>query len=57
MKNYYENFKNKNVDKIKEKSVCKICSGSYTYFNKSSHTKTKKHLNCVEMWKKFNIII
>lgn len=52
MKNYYENFKNKNVDKIKEKSVCEICGGSYTYFNKSSHMKTKRHLNCVEMWKK-----
>jgi hypothetical protein len=41
---HYEKFKNKNKDKINEKIECPICLGSYTYFNKSSHNKLKKHV-------------
>jgi hypothetical protein len=42
--------------KIKE--ICPICQGSYNYFNKSHHTKTKRHiqykkfLNEIELLKK-----
>ena len=39
---YYENFKNKHKDDINKKLSCNICGGSYSYFNKSGHLKTKK---------------
>ena len=39
---YYQNFKNKHKDDINKKCVCEICGGSFTYYNKSSHLKTKK---------------
>jgi len=42
-KKYYDNFKNKNGQRLKEKFICDICGGSYTYFNKSHHSKTKRH--------------
>lgn len=40
---YYENFVSKNKDKINIKCFCEVCGGRYTYYNKSSHNKTKKH--------------
>lgn len=43
-RNIYETFKKKNADKIKAKCICEICGGKYTYFNKSRHAKSKKHL-------------
>lgn len=45
---YYENFKKKNEDKIKKKNKCEICSGIYSYYTKSKHQKTKKHLKAIE---------
>ena len=39
---YYQNFKNKHKEDINKKCICHICGGSYTYFNKSGHLKTKK---------------
>jgi hypothetical protein len=39
---YYQNFKNKHKEDINKKCVCHICGGSYSYFNKSGHLKTKK---------------
>lgn len=39
-KKFYETHK----DKVSEKIECPICKGTYTYFNSSSHKKTKKHL-------------
>jgi len=44
-KKYNNNFMEKNKDKIKLKIVCDVCCGSYTYYNKSKHMKSKKHLN------------
>lgn len=44
-KKYYDNFKNKNGQRLKEKFICDLCGGSYTYFNKSHHFKTKRHQN------------
>lgn len=41
---YYTNFKNKNLDKIQEKKECSICGGKYSYYHKSRHFKTIKHL-------------
>lgn len=37
-------FSDKHKEKIKEKHICEICNGSYTYFNKYHHNKSKKHL-------------
>jgi hypothetical protein len=39
---YYQNFKNKHKEDINKKCVCHICGGTYTYYNKSGHLKTKK---------------
>ena len=41
---YYANFKKKHAANINEKIICDLCKGSYSYFNKSGHKKTKKHL-------------
>lgn len=41
---WYDNFKVKYYNKIHEKHRCNTCKGSYSYFNKSKHLKSKKHL-------------
>jgi len=40
-------FKARNAEKIKEKIKCSICGGSYTYFNKIPHCRTKQHQLCL----------
>lgn len=47
---YNKNFLEKNRNKIKEKVLCDICCGSYTYFNKSKHLNSKKHQNIVNKY-------
>ena len=47
IKSKYKKFIEENKDKIKEKIECVICKGSYTYFNKSKHNKTKRHLKFI----------
>lgn len=47
---YYNNFINKNKEKLNETKQCDICLGRYKYMNKSHHVKTKLHLsklNCI----------
>lgn len=44
-KKYNDKFKEVHKDELKEKHKCEICGGSYTYYNKSVHNKTRKHLN------------
>ena len=39
-----------NKEKVSEKHICPLCKGRYTYFNKSTHDKTQKHLK----WLDFN---
>jgi hypothetical protein len=41
---YNKTFIEKNKDKITVKHQCPICLGKYTYFNKSKHNKSSKHL-------------
>jgi hypothetical protein len=41
---YVKKFIEKNKEKINTKVQCPICYSSYTYFNKSKHYKTKRHL-------------
>lgn len=43
-KKYYKTFYNKNQAKIKERKVCPVCYGSYTYYNKYIHNKSKRHM-------------
>ena len=43
LKNKNSEYYKKNLAKIKTKSKCDICSGSYTTYNKSKHAITKKH--------------
>jgi len=40
--------KQRRTEKAKEKMICEICSGNYTATNKSTHIKTKKHLNKIK---------
>ena len=42
--NYNKKFNGKNKEKIKKKHTCDICFGSYTYYNKSKHLKSKRHI-------------
>ena len=42
---YNKNFMEKNKDIINQKKICDICCGSYSYYNKSKHMKSLKHLN------------
>ena len=41
---YVRKFIENNKEKINLKVQCPICYSSYTYFNKSKHFKTKRHL-------------
>lgn len=43
-KGYLKKFIAKNKDKINEKIECPICYSTYSYFNKSKHYKTKRHI-------------
>jgi hypothetical protein len=42
---YNKTFIEKNIDKIHEKHTCDVCCGSFTYFNKSKHLRSKKHVD------------
>lgn len=42
-KKYNSNFATNNKDKIKTHNTCNICYGTYTYYNKSTHNKSKRH--------------
>ena len=44
---YVRDFINKNKEKINESIKCEICGGSYSYFNKSRHQKSDKHIKYV----------
>jgi hypothetical protein len=37
-------FYSNNEEKVKKKHKC-MCGGVFTYFNKSKHIKTKRHLS------------
>jgi hypothetical protein len=41
-------FKEVHKDKITQPIRCSVCRGSYTYFNKSAHIKTKRHQDFIE---------
>ena len=43
-KKYNDTFRAKHKDKLKQQITCNICNRSYTYYTKSKHAKTKKHI-------------
>ena len=45
---YVRKFIEKNKNMINNKIECPICYSTYTYFNKSKHYKTKRHLKMLE---------
>jgi hypothetical protein len=38
----------KNIDKMRTSVACNICGGKFTYYNKSHHIKSKKHINATK---------
>lgn len=46
---YYKNWYEKNGEKLREKSHCEVCLGTFSFMNKSKHCKTKKHMDAVKI--------
>lgn len=42
-KQYNKTFMEKHKERLKQKVICSICKGEYSYYNKSKHYKTKRH--------------
>jgi hypothetical protein len=50
-KKYNDKFREKNHEKLSLKKECEICKNHYTYYSKSKHMKTKKHLKMLSLVK------
>ena len=50
-KEYYKNFKEKNQDKIHQVNHCDACGGKFSYFNKSHHNNSRKHMKAITQTK------
>ncbi len=48
-KEYLKKFVEKNKESIKDKIECPICYSTYSYFNKSKHCKTKRHIKLLSV--------
>jgi hypothetical protein len=48
-KEYLKKFVEKNKNSIKDKIECPICYSTYSYFNKSKHCKTKRHIKLLSV--------
>jgi len=46
-KKYNDTFRQKHADILKQKINCSICHNDYTYYTKSKHMKTKKHIKAL----------
>jgi hypothetical protein len=46
-KRYNKSFAEKHPDRIHAKNVCEVCCGTFTYYNKSKHLKTRRHIAMV----------
>ena len=42
-KKYYQDYKDKLLERLKQKSKCEICNGSYSYVSKNRHLQSAKH--------------
>lgn len=45
---YLKKFIETKGEKIKEKIKCEECEGTYSYFNKSHHSKTSRHIKAIK---------
>jgi hypothetical protein len=43
-KTYMKEYRQKNINKLKERIHCDICDNFYQKYNKDHHFKTKKHV-------------
>lgn len=48
---YYNEYLEKNKEKLKKEYICEICGGKYKYISKAHHVKTKKHITALEIQK------
>jgi hypothetical protein len=46
-KMYNDKFREKHAEKIATKTVCTGCGRTFTYYTKSKHMKTKKHMQAI----------
>ena len=46
-KKYNQTFMEKHKEKLRVKNQCFLCKGEYSYYNKSKHNKTKRHLKFI----------
>lgn len=46
-KMYNDKFREKHAEKIATKIVCTGCGRTFTYYTKSKHMKTKKHIQAI----------
>jgi hypothetical protein len=53
---YFNRFLEKNKDRLREQIECPICYGTFTYFNKNKHNKSKRHLRMAEKQKEKELI-
>lgn len=44
-KKYNKTFNEKHKEKLSQKLKCPVCGGEYSYYNKSKHNKSKKHIS------------
>lgn len=43
-KEYYKNNKNDLLNRLKQKTICETCGGSYSYVGKNRHNLSNKHI-------------
>ena len=53
-KKYNDAFMLKHKETINKRNICDVCCGSYSYFNKSKHQKSKRHILMAEKNKNIN---
>jgi len=46
-KEYYKNNKNELLEKLKKKSKCELCGGSYSYVGRNRHNLSNKHIRAI----------
>ena len=55
-KKHFKKFLESHKDKLNESIKCPICDGSYTYFNKSRHIHSTRHLKYKKLYDELQTI-
>lgn len=53
---HYKKFLEEHQELIHTSVNCPICGGSYTYFNKSRHNKSPKHIKFIPLYEELQKI-